>query len=194
MKSERPVHHRDTADTGSMERTCQGCEALSPHQKRKLLFVCTGNICRSPMAKVILEQLLAERGITDVIVDSAGVSACTGYPATENAVTVIRERYGTDLLKDHIAKSTDSTDLADFDLILTMEDGHKRLIPSSNVFTLAETAGRKGDVYDPIGGDEDTYRAARDQIEDLIRRGFESILEMVVEERKGGLRCRKRSA
>ena len=69
----------------------------------KVIFICTGNTCRSPMAKVLFRKLLQERGIDAIEVDSAGLAGCSGDHASDYAVEVMRER-GLDL-RDHRSRA-----------------------------------------------------------------------------------------
>lgn len=129
------------------------------------------------MARVILEQVLKEHGIENVSVDSAGVVDCSGCRAHVWARESIRERYGQDLLKNHVAKYVKNMDLEDFDLIITMEQAHKQELQADRMFTLCEIARVPGDVEDLLGSPANAYRLGRDRIEYLIRRGLGRILE-----------------
>ncbi|MEM0342765.1 MAG: low molecular weight protein arginine phosphatase [Thermoplasmata archaeon] len=152
---------------------------------KKVLFICTGNTCRSPMAKVILQQVLREHGIEDVLVDSAGVVDCSGCRAHDWARESIKERYGEDLLRTHVAKCIKNMDLAGFDLIITMEEAQKRHLPADRTFTLPELAGVQGDVGDLFGSPPNTYRVGRDRIEELVRKGLGRILSELGIDEKG---------
>ncbi|HSR40579.1 MAG TPA: hypothetical protein VLL48_00365, partial [Longimicrobiales bacterium] len=71
----------------------------------RVLFVCTGNTCRSPMAEVIARRMVAEREWTEVEVTSAGVSTLTGLPASEGALQAAGAR-GLDLTDHESAQLT----------------------------------------------------------------------------------------
>lgn len=110
-------------------------------------MVCTGNICRSPMAERLLAVHAAELGAT-VEVGSAGVRALVGHPAEPGAVAAMARR-GIDL-GDHVARSA-TTDLVDgADLVITMEGAHVVDLVSgggaqlARTFTLPELVGRSG--------------------------------------------------
>ena len=95
-----------------------------------ILFVCTGNLCRSPMATGLLRKRLAEDGVdARHRVLSVGVWAVDGHPATENAIAAIAER-GIDIT-DHIARTITADDVAEADLILTMSREHERMIQNT---------------------------------------------------------------
>ncbi|PID97906.1 MAG: protein tyrosine phosphatase [Actinobacteria bacterium] len=100
----------------------------------RVLMVCTGNICRSPMAQQVLTEAVKEEGL-DVIVDSAGVSnEEEGNPIDRRAARVLREAgYG---LPDHWARQIHSGDIGQWDLILAMTDRHR-----SRLLRLADAAG-----------------------------------------------------
>lgn len=90
----------------------------------RILFVCTGNTCRSPMAEAMLRQLAADRGL-EMEVKSAGVSAWDGTPMSDYAAAVLKEHhvagYGT-----FAARALSEAEVAWADLILTLTVSHKR--------------------------------------------------------------------
>jgi protein-tyrosine-phosphatase len=107
-----------------------------------ILLVCTGNICRSPIAEGFLRQMLAERGIDGVEVASAGVSGLDGYPAVPEAVDALVER-NVDI-SSHLARRLNRRMAESADLVIAMASGHRdaltRLAPASarRTFTLKE--------------------------------------------------------
>ena len=144
---------------------------------KRILLVCDGNTCRSPMAKAILEQILSSRGLTSKIsVDSAAIGTPTLPTATEEAKKVIKQLYGKDLLANHKSKSITQISFDDFDLILAMQERHKRLLPQHNTYTLKEYAGIKGDINDPWSTDLEAYRKCRDEIKHCLEIGIERII------------------
>ena len=92
----------------------------------KIVFVCTGNICRSPMGEALLRHELAARGCDDVEVSSCGTWAAAPQPATAHAVSVLQGR-GIDLT-EHRSRALDAAELAGADLVLAMTSVHVREI------------------------------------------------------------------
>ncbi|MDI7248011.1 MAG: low molecular weight protein arginine phosphatase [Bacillota bacterium] len=156
---------------------------------KRIVVVCSGNTCRSAMAEAMLRKALADEfgGQADgVVVESAGLFAREGDPASENAMAVMMER-GLDisshrarLLREHVVESAD--------LVLVMTSAHKRVVlgrhPSleGKVFTLNEFAGLAAelgpDTHDPFGGSIEVYRATADNIKRAIDGAIRRIREM----------------
>ena len=90
----------------------------------KILLVCTGNVCRSPMGEGILKMALHNVGIHDVQVGSAGMSALSGHPADEVAQRLMREK-GIDI-SGHRARQLEDSLIEWADLILVMENVQKQ--------------------------------------------------------------------
>ena len=139
----------------------------------KILLVCTGNICRSPLAAALLQRALAERGIEGIDVSSAGTGAWDGAPVSEGAYLVGLER-GLDL-SAHRARLLTRELVEQADLVLTMARHHRARVDElggeGRVFVLGEYAGREGDeaeVSDPFGGDLEVYRDTSVELQALI--------------------------
>ncbi|MCA9736761.1 MAG: low molecular weight protein arginine phosphatase [Gemmatimonadetes bacterium] len=136
-------------------------EAPRPEPYR-LLFVCTGNTCRSPMAEVIAREQVRRRGWPHVEVGSAGTFASRGGPAAEEARRVAAE-HGLDL-EDHRSRPLSAEDVTRADVILGMTASHVEMAAGlgagERVALLAELGGGVAEsVPDPIGQGIDAYRA-----------------------------------
>ena len=149
-----------------------------------ILFVCSANQCRSPMAEVLFEAFLSGKGaIEEWRVESAGVWAYDGSRATTHAQTVMAER-GLDVSK-HLSQLTSSSLLEQFDLTLVMEERHKTVLQEQNpeladrIYLLREIADQEGDFEDPVGGSLDLYRSAADELEMIIKDSYDRISAVI---------------
>ena len=148
-----------------------------------ILFVCTANICRSPMAAVLFQRLAQEK-LADQpwCIESAGTWTRGGQPASAGAQAAMRSR-GLDLSR-HRSREVTREMLASFDLVLTMERAHQEAIRAEfpqlagRVFMLSEAAGSRGDIEDPYGGAQADYDETADLLERLLRSGFERIIQL----------------
>lgn len=134
-----------------------------------ILFVCSGNSCRSPMGESILKGLLKKKGLKNINVKSCGTLGISGLPPAENTVISAGE-LGYDI-KKHRSQPLTGDIVRDSDLILCMENYHKKAVldisPQSKdkVFLLTDYVGSKGEVDDPIGRDIGTYRKLAKKLE-----------------------------
>lgn len=151
-----------------------------------VLLVCTGNICRSPLAAALLERAVKDHGL-EIAVASAGTGAWDGAPASEGAYLVGLER-GLDL-SGHRARLLTRELVEQADLILTMARHHRARVQElggeGRVFVLGEYAGRDGEdveVSDPFGGLLDVYRDTYVELETLTT----AVAERLAAESKRG--------
>lgn len=133
---------------------------------QNILTVCTGNICRSPLAEYALKRALPDRNIA-----SAGVGAMVGWHATDEAQDVGR-RNGLEM-RDHIAQQLGLRHIQNFDVLLTAEAGHVQWIhanyPESRgrVFLLNHW-GSKQDIQDPYRRPMEVYESVYAEIEAAV--------------------------
>jgi len=126
-------------------------------KKTRLLFVCYGNICRSPMAEGIARKRLGP----SADVASAGIAA-TGGPASEEAVLVMKLVYKVDI-SGHIARPVGIFDLSSFDYVIAMDESithHLR-----EFWGVPESVLTGWDIEDPLGSDYQTYKETALKIE-----------------------------
>jgi len=142
---------------------------------KNILFVCMGNICRSPFAEGLLKKLVQKKGLDGIVADSAGLLALTGNHASSLAHKVAAE-YGVDL-SGHVAKSVKEAMVNKSDLILVMENSHTKILldtfpEAENKMFLVRRFARFGSknrgVTDPYGLTYEAYRFCFLDIQDCV--------------------------
>lgn len=149
----------------------------------ELLFLCTANICRSPMAEGLALAHLVAAGYPDWTVASAGTWGMEGSQASEYSLRLLAER-GIDL-SGHRARAVTDEMLARASLVLVMTGDHKEAVladfpdHADKVYLLSEMVGESFDIADPIGGSIEDYRETFEEIDDLLTRGLPRIVELM---------------
>ncbi len=140
----------------------------------KVLIVCSGNICRSPMVAAYLRQRLADSGLSHVVVASAGTLGIAGAPASVLATAAMAD---IDIdLRDHRSRALSEADLKTSEIVLVMDHGHLEFIAARypdgrdqryllRAFERGpEPSSEAPDLDDPIGSDLDVFREQRETI------------------------------
>ena len=146
----------------------------------RVMFVCTGNTCRSPLAEAIARDLAERRHLSDLQFESSGTSAWEGAPASDGALLVGLER-SLDL-NSHRARQLNRELVERADLVLAMGPHHldriEALGGSGKAHLLRDFATRGADqraISDPFGGDLEIYRGAVEELTREIERVFDRL-------------------
>ncbi len=149
---------------------------------KNVLVVCTGNVCRSPMAQALIRKEIEDRGLaSDIAVDSAGTYAMVDHPASGGSINAMAQR-GLDI-NAHRAKQLTADLVNQADVILVMEERHRRSIfvtwPRAIMKTLllSELSGDHAGIDDPYGGEQWEYDQTAEIIEDYVQRGMPTLLK-----------------
>lgn len=141
---------------------------------RKIMFVCTGNICRSAMAEKLLIKKVKDRKIDDkFVICSAGIYAYSDDKSTYEAVKIMNDEYEIDL-SDHKATAIRDSRIEDMDLVLCMTKAHRATLSSiypnleNRIFLIREYVGLSGEVADPYGGTLKIYSECAKELDNCL--------------------------
>lgn len=150
----------------------------------KILIICTGNVCRSPVVEALLHKRLSAAGRGDWEVDSAGTGHYPQRPASRFSVEVIRETESLDLSM-HRSKVVTPAMVSEANLVICMAARHKTQLiadcpaEADKIFLLSEMSSEAAhDVADPYGQDKPAYRAMVETVTQLVDAGFERMVEL----------------
>lgn len=153
----------------------------------KIIFVCTGNTCRSPMAKFLFEALLLQDHTLSVEVLSAGMSVPYAMPVSKHVQTLLAKK-NIDA-SSHASNVFTPSLVDDKSLILTMSASHKFALLyqypflETQTYTLYEhVSGEHKDISDPFGGSLETYQFCMQEIETLVNMLYLQIKHKILEE------------
>lgn len=144
-----------------------------------ILVVCTANICRSPVAEVLLRSKLHTAGQTEWTVSSAGTWAEPGHTAAPFSIALMADR-GLDI-RSHRSQPVAEQLMQRADLILCLETGHAKTLRQDypthrhKIYTLRQMAEKRGSVRDPYGGTRQQYERMVAEVNELIEQGFSRI-------------------
>jgi uracil phosphoribosyltransferase len=139
--------------------------------KFRLLFVCTGNTCRSPMAEALARDIFSRAGV-EAEVSSAGVSAYGNAAPSRHALEAMKKE-GLDI-SAHRSRQLTEDMVSQSNLILVMTRRHREALKAmwpdkaGKTYTLAEYAGKKKDITDPFGMDYGAYQLCAGQLKELL--------------------------
>ena len=142
---------------------------------KKILFICTGNVCRSAMAEAMSKKMLKDFGLKGIKVWSRGLAGSRMIQVPEEVLKLMDQEQSN--LDTHISAPLTAKDLSKADLVLVMESYHQERIiadfpeVAGKVFLFKQFAGAgDGDIEDPIGMEEKDYRACKEEIKNYLQK------------------------
>lgn len=154
----------------------------------KIMFICTGNICRSAMADCLLKKKIKDRKIKNIEVYSCGVYAQDGENPTWEAKSIMKDEYDVDM-QNHKATNIRNSKIEHMDLILCATDNHKELVIQmyprlkEKVYTMKQYVNydreyhSRINIKDPWGYDIETYRSCASEIDECLELLLKKIAE-----------------
>lgn len=170
---------------------------MSSNSKFQILFVCSGNSCRSPLAEGLLRLKLPSRLQDEVEVKSAGTLGIEGSPAARYSVELVQEMGGD--ISNHRSQSLTEELMRETDLVLAMASEHVDYLHEEfpqyreNVFLLkrfgraageANTDDSDDDIFDPVGLSKETYRLCAEIIDEELERIMPTLVTFIQQRRR----------
>ncbi len=170
---------------------------MSTNSKFHILFVCSGNSCRSPLAEGLLRIKLPSRLHDEVVVKSAGTLGIDGSPAARYSVELVQEMGGD--ISNHRSRGVTEELMRETDLILAMAAEHVDYLHEEfpqyreNIFLLkrfgraageANTDDSDDDIFDPVGSSKETYRLCAEIIDEELERIMPTLVNFIQQRRR----------
>lgn len=146
-----------------------------------VLFICTANVCRSPLAAALLRERV-KSSAQDWRIESAGTWALEGYPVVSKVEQVLNEKGIT--VAPHRSRKVTAELLQEFQLILTMEEGHKEALrfefpeAADRIYMLSEMIDQRFSVPDPMGKPYREYQITAQELERMLEQGLDKISQL----------------